>query len=501
LLLTALLPIAGALFALVLPDADRLALRYAGMAASLGGATCGLTAVWTTLVGAASTGGLDVAGGLEGSSAQAWAAGLGSIRLVLQPADAPLLATLVLVSPFALRAGAPRVHVGTRLHVACALFAQGLGAAALLLDDPFVALSVACIAAVPLFALVALFGGPLRGTATYRSAVLWILCDALGLATLVWLASRKGVAVGGDPLEGFATAFATLPEAVAPWAALCLCAPGLVRLAAGPFSVWLPAFMNEAPVSAAALWAGVGATVGVHLLAAALSVVAPGLAPVMPVLFAVAALSLLLSGLIAIAERDLRRLLVQLCQLTGVAAAAALLIAGPRAAGAVALHVACAATTVSLVLVVIEAIERRFETRDGVELAGLGHLVPLLAALLATGLIGLIGVPVVGAGSTLWALVQAVAQGSVPSLPPLAPLWVATALVAAHVLAGAGVSQTLRRLWLPAAPRPRLAQVAVSLPQALRLLVPAMCAIAAGAAAPILLPLLDALSMSAAWHN
>lgn len=459
-----LLPTLGALFALAMPSADRLALRYVGLGAALG--VVGLI-VWKLL----------------GALATPIALELPGVRLTLDALSVLALLSLAIATPVALRSGAPRIFERTQFYVVTLLFAEALFVAAILIEAPFIRLVVAALGAVPFFALVALFGGPLRGTTTMRAAMVWLTVDTLALAVLAWLAARAGVDVTRADAAALRRAVTGLDDVVAPWVVLALAAPGLVRLAAGPFSLWVASFLEEAPVSAAILAASGAAPLGTLLIAhLAVPACAPGVLVLLSWTAVVGAVAALLSGLMAVAERDLRRLVAHLVQAAGAASAVAMLALDERALAVGVLHSVAAGASAGMALAAIEAVERRAETRDAVELAGLGQANPLLALLLVVGLSALAGVPVLGAGATLWQLVDVVARMDVlvaAGLPTLVSVWIAIGLVVGALVALAGVAAVARRLLQPAPPRKASHIVEVlTFAQGLRLLVPAAFVVA-----------------------
>lgn len=478
LLLVVALPLGGALFALAMPHVDRLALRYVGLGTSGATAVVAVRAAWVAAHAAAdaplSFGLGDVIANRSGAAA----------LLSLDGLAVPLLLSLVIATPIALRSGAPRVFERTKFYVVTVLFAEGLLAAALVIDGALLRLAVATMASVPFFALVALFGGPQRGTTTMRAAMIWLLVDLIALAVLAWLAARAGVDAPAATVNELRAGAASLSPALQPWIFLALAAPGLVRLAAGPFSVWLAAFLDEAPVSAVILAACGAAPLGAHLLVRLALPVAPqGLVVLLPWLCAIGALAVVLSGIIAIAERDLRRLLAQLLQSSGVVSALSLLCLGESGISAGTVHVVVAGASAMWALTALEATERRFETRDAVELAGLGKAVPLLATFLVLGLCSLTLVPGLGAGTTLWLAARAIAVApglAAAGLPPLTSAWLALSLVVGALLACAGVAAAARRLLQPSPKKTRRIFDELNASQAFRLFVPAAIALAAG---------------------
>ena len=206
--LVVLLPLLGSAFALVVPAADRLTLRAVGVATGLLALAAGLA--------------------LLGLPAAVLTLPFVSLRF----AGVAVPATLVIlgVTPMALRAGAPRISSGLQAYVAAVLLAETGALFVVLVDDLFVAVAGAMVAAVPYFALVALYGGPERGSVTFRAAGLWLLVDAAGLWALLALEKPAGSDVV---------------------VVVCLLGPGLARLAAGPHGLWALPVIEQSPVAAA----------------------------------------------------------------------------------------------------------------------------------------------------------------------------------------------------------------------------------------------------------
>ena len=200
---------------------------------------------------------------------------------------------------------------------------------------------------------------------------------------------------------------------------------------------------------------------------------------------------MVLSGVIAIGERDLRRLLAQLLQAAGATSAVALLCLGGDAIAAGTVHVVASGAAAALALAAVEAIERRYETRDAVELAGLGQSSALLATFLIVGLFALVGIPALGAGTTLWSTVSALARSpglGAAGVPASLSAWLAGAIVVGALLASAGVAGAARRLLQPAPKKARRSPLeGLNVGQAVRLFVPATAALAAGLAAGTLI--------------
>ena len=486
LVMVPLVMVSGALFVLVMPSPDRLALRHVGLTISIGAGLVGLRVASLA------------------ATAPRTLSWMGA-HLRLDALNAPMLVMLCIAIPIALRAGAPRVFERTQFYVVTVLFCGGLGSAALLAEAPIVKLAISTLAAVPLFALVSLFGGPLRGSSTMKTAVLWLLVDAAGIAAAVLLAARAHVDVSVASVDDLAAGAATQSSEHGALLFLALAAPGLVRMAAGPFSVWLADFLEQAPVSAAIVATACAAPLGLELLArVALPTVPAGALSLLPAFFFVGLLALAVSAILALAERELRRLTAQLLHVAGAAAALAVITFGGGAIAAATGLVVATAASAMLALCTIESIERRYETRDCVDLIGLAYQTPLLAALLAAGLLGLTGIPLVGAGTALWLLAAELGSGpafTAAALPPSWQLILEIAVVSAAAIGSVGVATAMRRLLLPAVRRTRRDLESVTAGQAMRLLVPAAVALLAGPAAAVIVqmarPIADELARAA----
>jgi len=421
-----LAPLGGAAFALVLPAGDRLTLRSVG--------------VFTGLLAFAAAVVLTAQGGASLTLP-------GTPLVVAWRGEAvPAALTVLAVTPLALRAGAPRITAALPAYVVAVLGTAALSVFVLVLTDVRAAIAAATVAAVPPFALVALFGGPERGSVSYRAAGLWLLVDAAALAALTLLPSWRG-----------------------PLLVVAALGPGLVRLAAGPWGLWALPVLEQAPVSAACLVAGGVAPVGAVLLwrtAASPGVLAAEVVgPVAAVLAAAAAVG----AALVVTERDLRRLVAHLLGVLGALAAAALL-AGARPAGLA--LVVLTGFAAALALMIVEAIERRLETRRVHELAGLRAGAPGLAALLLLALLALTGLPWPGPGAAAWPAIATLARHGDRTLGAAGVVFGLALLVCTVV-----VVTVAGRAALP--PRRRQPEIRVSFLQWFRLLVPLWALVAA----------------------
>jgi NADH:ubiquinone oxidoreductase subunit 4 (subunit M) len=318
------------------------------------------------------------------------------------------------------------------------------------------AFAAALVAAVPGFALVALFGGPERGSVTWRASALWLIVDGLAIAVLV----------GTVPFERIG-----LPPELG---GLALLGPGLVRLAAGPWGLWALPSSEMAPVAGAVTASAVSFPLGAVLLWRAAGIVGPGgLTALAPLLAALLGGSVLVGGILVPMERDLRRVAAHWVGLLGSIAALGVIaaVAAGRPAGD-AVGLSCVGgLAMALLLMVIEAIERRLETRRVAQLAGLWHAAPLLAALLPLSLMAVAGVPGPGSAPALWPTIA----GVLSAAPAFA--WAGAAAIIGVLMGWVGSAVVVARVVLPQ--RRKHGQfIRVSFMQSVRLLVPVVALVA-----------------------
>lgn len=427
------LPLLGAGFALAVPARDRLTQRAVGVVA-------GLLALAAGLMALRSHNDAVIVPGLPGLS--------GHLRGIAIPA----VLTILGVTPMALRAGAPRIDRGLPAYIIAVLAGESLSLFAVVVDDVAVGVATAIVGAVPFFALVALFGGPERGSVTWRAASLWLLVDGVTLGGLV--------VVGSD--SGFASVVA-----------VAVIGSGLVRLAAGPHGLWALPVLEQAPVAAACLTGGMVAPVGIVLLVRAIAIAEPaGLAAATPWLAAVLAVACAIGAALVAAERDLRRIVAHL--LGTVGSVAAVLALGGEGAAAVGV-VGLMGFSAALCLMMVEAVERRLETRKTTELRGLIVIAPSLALVLPASFLALCGLPGPGIAVALWpALAGLVQRGSDTGVA-------AFVCGASLLVASVGVATLFGSVG--GQPRKRLVQlVRVSLRQGIRLLLPVTALVVASLA-------------------
>ncbi|HHY50124.1 MAG TPA: Na+/H+ antiporter subunit D, partial [Alphaproteobacteria bacterium] len=218
------------------------------------------------------------------------------------------------------------------------------------------------------FGLMALGGGRLQIDGTVKYGFINFLATTFFLLALGLLYGLLGTLNMADVLGAAARAN---PAAMAGVAALLLLAFG-IKAAAFPVHVWLPASYHTPPAAVSALLAGLLTKVGVYALLRTLVMLLPASRDVLePVLAVVAAVTLLLAPLGAIAETNLRRALGFL--VIGGIGAVMLGIAMPNENGVsgAAIYIVHAMLTMTGLYLVAGLIERATGTTDTRLMGGL----------------------------------------------------------------------------------------------------------------------------------
>jgi multicomponent Na+:H+ antiporter subunit D len=183
-----------------------------------------------------------------------------------------------------------------------------------------------------------------------------------------------------------------------------------IKMALFPVHTWLPDSYAFAPSSVSVLLAPLFTKVGTYVLIRVLfTVFEPSFSttvlPALPVLCWIAAIGILFSSLMALAQKDLRRMLCYLIVaeigyvVIGIASGNRLGLTGAI------LHMLNDMFMMALLFMVAAAVEGHFGTRDRRRLAGFHRKMPITAALLVIGGLSVIGVPPMGGFFSKWYLV------------------------------------------------------------------------------------------------
>jgi NADH-quinone oxidoreductase subunit M len=273
---------------------------------------------------------------------------------------------------------------------------------------------------LPMYAVIAVWGGPDRRRAA-RKFVLYTLFGSVlllvgvfvvvakaGTADLVALTAGRGLTAGTQ-----LAAFILLAIAFA------------VKSPLWPLHTWLPDAHTEAPTVGSVILAGVLLKMGTYgLLRVAVGVLPEGARRVAPVLGVLAVAAILVGGLVCLAQTELKRLiayssvghmgfvLLGIATLTATGFQAALI--GNVAHGII----------TGLLFFLAGAIKDRTHTGSLDELGGLRETAPQLSGILGYAAIASLGLPgLAGFWGEAFAVIAAIGRGG--------PLWTTLAVLAA----------------------------------------------------------------------
>ncbi|HEX5367193.1 MAG TPA: Na+/H+ antiporter subunit D [Acidimicrobiales bacterium] len=342
--------------------------------------------------------------GVASVQAGGWEAPVG-ITLVADRLAAIMLVVAVLVLLAVLvyaigQPGAEEQHVG--FHPVYLILAAGIGAAFLTGDlfNLFVAFEVMLMAS---YALITLGGRPdqVRSGMTY--VVISLLASTLFLLALAFVYSATGTLNMAD----LTTKIAALPGGLRSGLALLLVVVFGIKAAIFPLFSWLPDSYPTAPTPVTAVFAGLLTKVGVYaLLRSQTLLFPPGTRPG-TLLLVVAALTMVVGVLGAIAQNDIKRILsFHIVSQIGymVMGIGLFTVAGLAGAVIYIVHHIVVKTTLFLVAGLVE---QRTGTAHLDELTGLRRLEPVLAVLFILPALSLAGLPPFSGFVAKLALVEA----------------------------------------------------------------------------------------------
>ena len=296
--------------------------------------------------------------------------------------------------------GAEEDHVG--FHPVYLMLAAGVAAAFLTGDlfNLFVAFEVMLMASYVLITL----GGradQVRSGMTY--VVMSLIASTLFLLTLAFVYSSTGTV----NLADLTTKIADLPSGVRSGLALMLIVVFGIKSAIFPLFFWLPDSYPTAPTPVTAVFAGLLTKVGVYALLRSQTLLFPEDTRPGTLLLVVAAVTMVVGVLGAIAQNDIKRILsFHIVSQIGymVMGLGLFTVAGLAGAVIYIIHHIVVKTTLFLVAGLIE---QRTGTAKLADLTGLRRLEPALAVLFILPALSLAGIPPFSGFVAKLALVQA----------------------------------------------------------------------------------------------
>ena len=304
------------------------------------------------------------------------------------------------------------------------------------------------------FSLYVMVAYGLRDARSNEAGIKYIIIGALSSAIMLYGLSNIYAALGTTYFAGIAEELAspalTATGAGSPvlWVGVALLVAGLgFKLSAVPFHMWAPDAYEGAPLPVTAYLA-IGSKAAAFALT--LRLFAEAIAPAVDrwdewqlVIAVLAALTMLVGNLVALAQRNLKRLMAySSIGHVGYALAGVAVLGSDfaLAAKAVIFYLVVYAVTNLVVFAAIAAYYNREGRDDIADLAGLADRQPFVAAAMAIGLFSLAGLPIFAGFTAKFYLFAAVADGGF--------LWLAGVAIFASLISLYYYLQVLRQMYI-----------------------------------------------------
>lgn len=298
---------------------------------------------------------------------------------------------------------------------------------------------------VPIYLLVAVWGGPRRRYAAVKLLVYTNLGSLVLFAGVFVLVFALGDAV--DTLSLPAIAAATQAGEVGSLAGLdaggvralaflLLFLGFAVKVPLVPFHTWLPDAHVEAPTPVSVMLAGGLLKMGTYALLRFNFTILPGVAAdgVVPAAIAtVGVVSVLYGAVLALVQQDLKRVVAYLSVSSMGYVLLGLIALTPHGLGGAAFQMISHGLLSALLFLAVGAVYTNTGTRARQDLSGLFETMPRTAWLALAGAFGYMGLPLMsGFAAELFVFIGAFGSSTIPT----APLVVAAAMVGLIVVAG-----------------------------------------------------------------
>ena len=299
------------------------------------------------------------------------------------------------------------------------------------------------------FSLYVMVAYGLREARSNEAGIKYIIIGALSSAIMLYGLSNIYAALGTTFFAGIAEELAS-PGTVSPvlWVGVALLVVGLgFKLSAVPFHMWAPDAYEGAPLPVTAYLA-IGSKAAAFALT--LRLFAEAIVPAVGrwdewqlVIAVLAAITMLLGNLVALAQRNLKRLMAYSSIGHVGYALAGIAVLGSDfalAAKSVVFYLVVYAVTNLVVFAGVTAYYNRTGQDNIADLAGLADRQPFVAAAIAIGLFSLAGLPIFAGFTAKFYLFAAVADGGF--------LWLAGVAIFASLISLYYYLQVLRQMYI-----------------------------------------------------
>ena len=303
------------------------------------------------------------------------------------------------------------------------------------------------------FSLYVMVAYGLREARSNEAGIKYIIIGALSSAIMLYGLSNIYAALGTTRFDFIALELAS-PNTISPvlWVGVALLVVGLgFKLSVVPFHMWAPDAYEGAPLPVTAYLA-IGSKAAAFALT--LRLFAEAIAPAAArwdewqlVIAVLAAITMLLGNLVALAQRNLKRLMAYSSIGHVGYALAGIAVLGSDfalAAKSVVFYLVVYAVTNLVVFAGITAYYNRTGQDNIADLAGLADRQPFVAAAIAIGLFSLAGLPIFAGFTAKFYLFAAVADGGF--------LWLAGVAIFASLISLYYYLQVLRQMYIERPP-------------------------------------------------
>lgn len=260
---------------------------------------------------------------------------------------------------------------------------------------------------IPLYFLLAFYGGPNRGRATLKFVIYTVAGSLLMLLAIIYL-HFQALAAGQNTFDlevllripQVAQSPVPLPFTSIPtltpiqWAFIAFALAFAIKLPLVPFHTWLPDLYESAPAAALVFFAGVVSKMGAYgFIRFGITLFSGPVHQLQPLLEALAILSILYGALMALSENDIKRIVAyaSLSHL-GFIALGIFSLDQNGLNGAV-IQIVNHGIIIAALFLIAEWIEVRTGTRDRRELAGLEKRMPWLYFFFLVATLAGLGLP------------------------------------------------------------------------------------------------------------
>ena len=333
-----------------------------------------------------------------------------------------------------------------RTFFAYLLWTIGASCGVVLANDLLVLIVFWGLLALTLYLMIGL-AGPSAAEAARKSLMIVGGADALlvlGIALLWSLTGSTRMDMGAVPLDGFATHCAFLAFVAAAFA----------KAGAMPLHAWIPDCAEKAIVPVTALLpASLDKLLGIYLFTRSVTVLFEPTAAMQTMLMLLGAVTILGAGLMALVQRDLKRLLAYSSvsqvgyMVVGIASGT------PLGLAAGLFHMLNNAIYKSCLFLCAGAVEKAAGTTDLDRLGGLGKAMPLTFAACAVAALSIAGIPPLNGFASKWMIYQGIIVAGETGGGWI--LWLAAAMLGS-ALTLAGIVKVLHATFL-CKPAPEIA--------------------------------------------